>query len=103
MKTLPMIRGLFVVAALYDGILGLAFLFAGPALFHRFNIGPPNHWAYVHFPALLLLIFGAAAGTGLIVYLLLVRLTKGAGPAKADDEAQKIIHPEQQPKIGSKG
>jgi hypothetical protein len=60
MITRLMIRGLFVVAALYDGILGLAFLVVGPALFGRLGIPPPNHWGYVHFPALLLLIFAAA-------------------------------------------
>ena len=54
------IRGLFVVAALYDGILGVAFLVAAPALFARLGIAAPNHWGYVHFPALLLLIFAAA-------------------------------------------
>jgi len=51
------IRALFVVAGLYDGLLGLAFLTAGPALYDRFGVAPPNHWGYVQFPALLLVTF----------------------------------------------
>jgi hypothetical protein len=58
MDRLPMIRGLFAVAGLYDGLLGLAFVVAGPALFLRLGIAPPNHWGYVHFTALLLIVFG---------------------------------------------
>ncbi len=53
------IRGLFIVAGLYDGILGLAFWLFGPALFDAFNVTPPNHFGYVQFPAMLLVIFGA--------------------------------------------
>jgi hypothetical protein len=34
------------VGALYDGILGVAFVFLGPTLFSMFKITPPNHWAY---------------------------------------------------------
>lgn len=51
------IRVLFVVAALYDGILGIAFLVAAPALFEWVGITPPNHFGYVHFPAALLIVF----------------------------------------------
>ena len=51
------IRALFVVGALYDGILGLAFLFAAPSLFAAFGVAPPNHYGYVQFPALLLITF----------------------------------------------
>ena len=57
MKSLRSIRVLFVVAALYDGILGLAFLLAAPALFSRLQITPPNHFGYVHFGAALLIVF----------------------------------------------
>jgi len=53
------IRRLFVVAALYDGVLGIAFLLFSGALFEIFGVEPPNHPAYVQFPALLLLIFAA--------------------------------------------
>jgi hypothetical protein len=51
------IRSLFVVAALYDGILGLAFLFRPDAVFTVFAVTPPNHFGYVQFPAALLLVF----------------------------------------------
>lgn len=53
------IRPFFVVSALYDGILGVAFLFAWAAVFRHYGVTPPNHPAYVQFPALLLLIFAA--------------------------------------------
>ncbi|MFD0981515.1 hypothetical protein [Tropicimonas aquimaris] len=50
---------LFVVAGLYDGLLGLSFLLAHDRIFAFFEVAPPNHPAYVEFPALLLMIFGA--------------------------------------------
>ena len=53
------ISTLFAVAAIYDGILGFAFLLAAPALFQRFDVAPPNHWGYVQFSAALLIIFAA--------------------------------------------
>ena len=53
----PAIVLLFVIAALYDGILGLVFLFAPVAAFARFSVPPPNHMGYVQFPAALLLVF----------------------------------------------
>lgn len=49
----------FAFAALYDGLLGLAFLFFHMAIFAHYGVEPPNHPAYVQFPALLLLIFAA--------------------------------------------
>lgn len=48
---------LFAVAAIYDGVLGLAFLFFGPSLFEHFNVPPPNHFGYLHFGAAILLVF----------------------------------------------
>lgn len=48
---------LFVIAALYDGLLGMAFLFSADALFEWLQVTPPNHFGYVHFPAALLLVF----------------------------------------------
>ena len=54
---MSLIRHLFLVAALYDGLLGAVFLFAGPAVFERFGITPPNHWGYIHVPAAILLVF----------------------------------------------
>jgi hypothetical protein len=57
MSTRPVISLLFIIAALYDGVLGIGFLFAGPTLFEWFSVTPPNHWGYVQFPAVLLVIF----------------------------------------------
>ncbi len=54
-----MVKGLFVIAALYDGILGLLFLLFPGLAFQIFEVVPPNHMAYVQFPAILLLIFAA--------------------------------------------
>lgn len=53
------IKPFFVVAGLYDAVLGVAFLFFAGAIFQWFGVEPPNHVAYVTFPALLLLIFAA--------------------------------------------
>ncbi len=57
MKNNRAITSLFIVAAAYDGILGVAFLVAAPALFEWAGVTPPNHFGYVHFPAALLIIF----------------------------------------------
>jgi hypothetical protein len=57
MKTKQMVSVLFSLAAVYDGFLGLAFLLAPSVIFQRFEVTPPNHFGYVQFPALLLLIF----------------------------------------------
>ncbi len=51
------IKPLFLIAALYDGVLGIAFLIAPGAIFAMYGVEPPNHMAYVQFPALLLLLF----------------------------------------------
>ena len=48
---------LFIIAALYDGVLGLLFLAAPTAAFEWCQVEPPNHVGYVQFPAALLLIF----------------------------------------------
>ena len=58
MNTPKWIPLLFWLAALYDGILGLAFLAAPGPLFDLCQVTPPNHLGYVQFPAALLLIFG---------------------------------------------
>ena len=50
-------KALFIVAALYDGILGIAFILFASEIFVFYGVEPPNHMAYVQFPALLLLIF----------------------------------------------
>lgn len=49
---------MFLVAALYDGALGLLFLLAPGYPFEVMDIPPPNHFGYVQFPAAMLLIFG---------------------------------------------
>lgn len=57
MKRRGWIRGLFVAAAVYDGILGVVFLVSPARVFEYFAVPPPNHFAYVQFPAALLIIF----------------------------------------------
>ena len=57
MRMQGVIRLLFVVAALYDGLLGIAFLFASGALFRFCGVTPPNHPGYAQFPAALLIVF----------------------------------------------
>jgi hypothetical protein len=57
MKTTRALSVLFAIAAIYDGVLGLAFIVAGPSLFEWFEVTPPNHFGYVQFPALLLVVF----------------------------------------------
>ena len=56
---ITLVRGLFLIAALYDGVLGLIFLFQPGLAFELFEVVPPNHFGYVQFPAILLLIFAA--------------------------------------------
>ena len=53
------LKPFFVVSGLYDGILGIVFLLFWAAVYQHFGVTPPNHPAYVQFPALLLLIFAA--------------------------------------------
>lgn len=48
---------LFYIAAFYDGILGMAFLFCPFTIFNWLNVAPPNHPGYIHFPAALLIVF----------------------------------------------
>ena len=57
MKFLLPIRVLFSISSAYDGLLGLTFIFAGPAIFKLAGINPPNHWGYVHFAAGTLVVF----------------------------------------------
>lgn len=52
-------RLLFGFSAAYDGVLGIVFLFWGMTIFGQAGVEPPNHPGYVHFPALLLLVFAA--------------------------------------------
>ncbi len=57
MKPTRWIQGLFGIAALYDAVLGVAFLVVPWWAFQTFQVTPPNHWGYAQFPAALLLIF----------------------------------------------
>lgn len=51
------IKILFLIAALYDGLLGLAFIIAPAEIFAMYGVEPPNHMAYIQFPAFLLIVF----------------------------------------------
>jgi hypothetical protein len=57
MRTLKAIKALFIVSAIYDGLLGVAFLFASGSLFQWLGVTPPNHLGYVQFSAALLIVF----------------------------------------------
>lgn len=52
------IRWVFLIAGIYDFAIGMVFLCWGPQLFTWANVPHPNHWAYIQFGSLLLLIFG---------------------------------------------
>jgi len=56
---LPGIRLLFLLSGLYDLGIGLAFLGFGPRIFEQTGVPEPNHWGYIHFASLMLVIFGA--------------------------------------------
>ncbi len=51
------IKPFFLLAALYDGVLGIAFIVAPGSIFAMYAVEPPNHMAYVQFPAMLLILF----------------------------------------------
>jgi len=53
-----LIKPFYLIAALYDGVLGIAFIIAPAQIFAMYAVEPPNHMAYVQFPALLLILFG---------------------------------------------
>lgn len=57
MKQIKWITLLFYAAAAYDGILGAAFLVFWSSIFDWFNVPPPNHPGYIHFPAAILIVF----------------------------------------------
>ena len=52
------IKKLFVIAALYDFILGVIFLVAWKQVYNYFGVTLPNHAGYVQFGAALVAIFG---------------------------------------------
>lgn len=75
---------LFWIAAAYDGVLGVLFLAVPWWLFAKLDVPPPNHMAYVQFPAALLMIFGLifvkiarnpVANHGQIVYGILLKVS----------------------------
>ena len=75
-------KSLFLIAGLYDLLIGLAFLLGGVQLFDWAGIPQPNHWAYLQFAALELMIFGVMflaisrdpmAHRNLIIYGLLLK------------------------------
>jgi len=81
---LSTIRLLFVIAGLYDFVIGLAFLLFGPQLFDSTGVAQPNHWGYIQFGSLLVVIFGTmflavaydpAANRNLILYGMLLKLS----------------------------
>jgi hypothetical protein len=51
------LKPLFIIAGFYDAILAVAFLLFAPRIFQAFGVEPPNHIAYIQFPALLLIVF----------------------------------------------
>ena len=57
MKRTTAVSLLFYLSALYDGLLGLAFLPCPHFMFNWFGVTPPNHPGYVQFPAALLIVF----------------------------------------------
>jgi hypothetical protein len=84
MRSLTGVKALFYVAALYDGVLGLAFLFAAPAVFELVGLPPLEHYGYIHFAAALLIVFALMflsvardprAHRDLIVYGMLLKLS----------------------------
>jgi len=57
MRRKTAISVVFAASAVYDGVLGLAFVIAAPWLFEWCGVTPPNHFGYVQFPAALLVVF----------------------------------------------
>lgn len=56
---ISMVKALFIIAGIYEGLLGLAFFLFPLQIFEMFAVEPPNHLGYVQFPALLLVLFAA--------------------------------------------
>jgi hypothetical protein len=56
--TKAMISWLFCFAGVYDFVIGLVFLCAGEKLFAVAGLNPPNHWGYIQFCSLMLMVFG---------------------------------------------
>lgn len=56
---ITLVKATFLIAALYDGILGLLGILFPMLAFEVFEVTPPNHIGYIQFPAILLMIFAA--------------------------------------------
>ena len=52
------IQILFLLAGVYELVLGIVFFLAPGWIFERYGVEPPNHFGYVQFPAMLLVLFG---------------------------------------------
>jgi len=84
MKKNSGIRMLFIISAIYDGLLGVLFLFAATAVFQWFHVTPPNHPGYIQLPAALLIVFALMfieisrdpfAKRNLIIYGILLKVS----------------------------
>ncbi len=53
------LRPLFVIAGIYDLVLGIAFVFFPGSVFGLFDVAEPDYLGYVQFPGLLLFVFAA--------------------------------------------
>jgi hypothetical protein len=53
------IKASYVASACYDALLAFVFLFFVSPVFSAAGVDPPNHMGYLHFPALILLVFAA--------------------------------------------
>ena len=53
------IKAFFLLSGLYDGLLGIVFFLFPAQIFRMAAVTPPNHYGYVQFSALLLIVFGA--------------------------------------------
>lgn len=56
--TVKWIKVVLTLSGIYDGVIGFVFLLLPATLFRMAGVTPPNHFGYVQFPALLLVIFG---------------------------------------------
>jgi hypothetical protein len=82
--TLGSVRVLFATAGAYDLLIGLAFFIAGAEIFDAAGVPQPNHWGYIQFGSLMLIIFGdmflavaykPVANRNLIFYGMLLKLS----------------------------
>jgi len=51
------VRIILILCGVFDGVVGAVFAIAPATMFRIFGVVPPNHYGYVQFPALLLIIF----------------------------------------------